>query len=169
VSAVAWLVGAALLGGLPNANVLAASSASTQDRHIGCTLRARVVIVNLPNWEDGPVLRHAWRAEAEHHWTDVWHIDRPEADVHRVQSLRGIPTWGQLSAADHRRIDPQNPNTPHDRDEVPPAMALEGGAGADVEYIVSSVNRSAGSIMQHRLAPFCDGQSFRYERRPGPK
>jgi hypothetical protein len=160
VSAVAWLVGVSLLGGLP-------SSHTTVDA--GCTLRAKVVIVNLPNREDGPVLRHAWRAEAEHHWSDVWHIDREHAAAHRAQSLRGIPTWGQLSPADHRRIDPQNPNTPHDRDEVPPAMALEGGTGADVAYIVSSVNRSAGSIMRHQLAPYCDNQAFRYERRPGPK
>jgi hypothetical protein len=108
VSAVAWLVGVSLLGGLP-------SSHTTVDA--GCTLRAKVVIVNLPNREDGPVLRHAWRAEAEHHWSDVWHIDREHAAA----------------------------------------------------YIVSSVNRSAGSIMRHQLAPYCDNQAFRYERRPGPK
>jgi hypothetical protein len=73
VSAVAWLVGVSLLGGLP-------SSHTTVDT--GCTLRARVVIVNLPNREDGPVLRHAWDAIRAGQ-PEILHIDREDAQAHR--------------------------------------------------------------------------------------
>jgi hypothetical protein len=81
VSAVAWLVGVTLFGGLP-------SSHTTVDT--GCTLRARVVIVNLPNREDGPVLRHAWDAIRAGQ-PEILHIDREDAQAHRRASLRGIP------------------------------------------------------------------------------
>lgn len=35
----------------------------------------------------------------------------------------------------------------HDRDEYPPAVALEGGDGASVRYIDPSDNRSAGACL----------------------
>jgi hypothetical protein len=47
-----------------------------------------------------------------------------------------------------------------DRDEYPPALSVEGGAGADVKLITSGDNRSAGSTMKAQLAPFCEGQAF---------
>jgi hypothetical protein len=142
MSAVAWLVGVSLIGGLP-------SSHTTADT--GCTLRTRIVIVNLPNREDGPVLRHAWDAVRAGQ-PEILHIDREDAQAHRRASLRGIPA-----------------KPGYDRDEYPVAASVEGGAGADVRYIDPHANRSAGAIMQHQLEPFCDGQAFRYERRPGPK
>ena len=43
-----------------------------------------------------------------------------------------------------------------DRDEYPPAVSAEGGAGADVRLVRSSENRSAGAVIR----PFCDGQRF---------
>jgi hypothetical protein len=73
----------------------------------------------------------------------VLHIDRADADRHRAASLRGWPTrrgWH--------------------RDEYPPAATAEGGAGADVQFVPSSENESAGAVMRARLAPFCDGQPF---------
>jgi hypothetical protein len=44
---------------------------------------------------------------------------------------------------------------------------LTGGANpagwkADVEYVPSSENRSAGSVMSLKLHRFCDGTKFRY-------
>jgi hypothetical protein len=104
VSAVAWLVGAALLGGLPTQvyrDPGKVGKAATAD----CTLRARVVIVNLPNREDGPVLRHAWEAVRAGQ-PETLHIDREDAEAHRRASLRGIP---------------KVPGK--DLDEYPPAMA----------------------------------------------
>jgi hypothetical protein len=142
VSAVAWLVGVSLLGGLP-------SSHTTVDT--GCTLRARVVIVNLPNREDGPVLRHAWDAIRAGQ-PEILHIDREDAQAHRRASLRGIP---------------KVPGK--DLDEYPPAMAREGGAGADIRAIDPHANRSAGALMAQQLKQYCRDQAFRYERKPGPK
>ena len=51
-----------------------------------------------------------------------------------------------------------------DRDEYPPAMSDEGGKGADVRYVRSAENRSAGSVMSHQLAPYCNEQRFIFER-----
>jgi Deoxyribonuclease NucA/NucB len=74
----------------------------------------------------------------------ILHIDRAGADANRDASLRGIPT----------RVG-------YDRDEYPPAVSREGGAGADVRYVPSSDNRGAGTVMGERLSSYCDGQSFR--------
>jgi hypothetical protein len=75
------------------------------------------------------------------------HICRYEATANRRASLRGIPT-----------------KKGYDRDEYPPAMADEGGKGASVRYILSSENRSAGGVMSHQLAPYCNEQRFIFER-----
>jgi hypothetical protein len=61
--------------------------------------------------------------------------------------LRGIPT-----------------KPGYDRDEYPPAMSDEGGTRADVRYVLSAENRSAGSVMRNQLAPYCDEQRFIFER-----
>jgi hypothetical protein len=73
----------------------------------------------------------------------VVHLARDEARQNRRRSLAGIPTRKGF-----------------DRDEYPPASSDEGGGGADVRYVSSSVNRSAGQLMGHTLRGFCDGQSF---------
>ena len=44
-----------------------------------------------------------------------------------------------------------------DRDEYPPAMFKEGGAGADVKHIDSCDNRGAGSCMGHQCAKYPNG------------
>ena len=66
----------------------------------------------------------------------VFHIDRAGADENRRQALQGIPT-----------------RSGYDRDEYPPAVAREGGKGADVRYVRSSENRSAGAYMGNKLGP----------------
>jgi hypothetical protein len=43
-------------------------------------------------------------------------------------------------------------------------MSDEGGKGADVRYVLSAENRSAGSVMSHELAPYCNEQRFSFER-----
>jgi hypothetical protein len=45
-------------------------------------------------------------------------------------------------------------------------MSDEGGKGADVRYVRSTENRSAGSVMRRQLAPYCNVQRFIIERWP---
>lgn len=49
----------------------------------------------------------------------------------------------------------------YDRDEYPPAVGPS-KVDADVRYIRSRENRSAGAVLGNTLAGFCDGQRFRY-------
>jgi hypothetical protein len=132
----------------------------------GCRKRKRIVIVNLDNRTQGQVLRHAWSAVA-HGEPEVLHIDRPETDANRRASLRGVPLWSELTDAQRQRIDPASPQEPHDRDEFPPAVSDEGGKGADVAYVRASQNRAAGAVMGDQLSGWCNGQVFRFERKPG--
>jgi hypothetical protein len=43
-------------------------------------------------------------------------------------------------------------------------MSEEGGQGAEIRYLRSAENRSAGSVMCHQLAPYCNEQRFIFER-----
>jgi hypothetical protein len=43
-------------------------------------------------------------------------------------------------------------------------MSDEGGKGADVRYVRSAENRSAGSVMSRQLVPYCNEQRFIIER-----
>ncbi|WP_042372003.1 NucA/NucB deoxyribonuclease domain-containing protein [Streptacidiphilus neutrinimicus] len=70
----------------------------------------------------------------------VLDIDRAGADDRRTASLAGIPT-----------------RPPDDRDEYPPAMFKQGGAGASVKYIPDSDNRGSGSAMGSALNSLPDG------------
>lgn len=67
-------------------------------------------------------------------------IDREDADEHRKESLKGIPT-----------------KTGYDRDEWPMAMCAEGGTGANIEYIKPKDNRGAGSWVGNKLEDYPDG------------
>lgn len=71
-------------------------------------------------------------------------IARAGAKSNRDASLRGIPT-----------------RSLKDRDEYPPAMFAEGGAGASVKYIASSDNRGSGSVMGHALTDWDNGKKAR--------
>lgn len=96
------------------------------------------------------VSRARWPHVADHvgdvrrHYRRVLHIDRAGADANRDASLEGFPTRAGF-----------------DRDEYPPAVSREGGEGANVRYVPSSENRSQGSVMGHRLSPYCNGSHFR--------
>lgn len=147
-----------------------------------CTHTRRVIIVNLDNQRHRVILRHAWHA-IHNGEPEILHLARDEADANRDASLSGRyrRSWGQLTYAERKEIDPDHParTDPHDRDEYPPAFSDEGGNDgpansprgrlADVEYVDASANRSAGAVMGAKLAPYCDGQRFRFERKPGPK
>jgi hypothetical protein len=108
----------------------------------GCITVSLPVVVNLNDTKHEALIAHEARAvhagEAR-----VLHLGRALADVHRSESLRGIPTRPGM-----------------DRDEYPPAFSWEGGIGADVAYVPASVNRSGGAMMANELRPFCDGQAF---------
>lgn len=126
-----------------------------------CKTSDRSVIVDLDNRKHRHILDHIWDAQRGDERQSVpssrdgkpearlLHWDPEDADKHRAQSLKGIPT-----------------RKGYDRDEVPPAASREGGKGADVRYIASAENRSAGSVMGEQLRPFCAGQAFRFEKRP---
>lgn len=107
-----------------------------------CQTTPLAVVVNLDDQKNDDTIAHA-RAAVIAGKPRVLHIARGLASIHRHESLRGIKTRHGF-----------------DRDEYPPAASLEGGTGADVEYVKSSDNRSAGSRMKIQLTPYCDGQSF---------
>lgn len=90
-----------------------------------------------------------WRGDASSQGapaSSVLTIDRDGAKANRAESLRGIAPRGAEGL---------------DRDEYPPAMFLEGGAGASVKYIDSSDNRGAGSVMGGDLDGLPDGARIR--------
>lgn len=117
-----------------------------------CKTIDRSVIVNLNNRRHRHILDHAWDAirggqPALLHW------DPKDARRHRDQ-------W-------HRKQGAEFPTKPgYDRDEYPPAASREGGADTDLRYVRSTENRSAGSKMGEQLHPYCEGQAFRFEKRP---
>lgn len=98
--------------------------------------------ISRARWPHIAAHLEAVRRQGEH--PQPWHLDRAGANQNREESLRGIPT-----------------RPGHDREEAPPAVAREGGAGASVRYVRSSENRSAGAYMGNKLSAWCDGQAFR--------
>jgi hypothetical protein len=108
----------------------------------GCVTVTPGVYVDLNNVTNAQTIAHE-RAAVANGQPRILHWDPADATAHRALSLKGIPT-----------------RTGFDRDEYPPAATQEGGAGADVEYISPSDNRSAGSRMRAQMSPFCTGQSF---------
>ena len=122
-------------------------SASIMTAGAACKRRERLVRVGLSRARWPHVADHV--ADVAGTFPRRLHIGRAHADDRRAESLRGIPTRPGM-----------------DRDEYPPAMAREGGAGADVRYAPSSENRSAGASMGARLEPWCNGQAFRLVPRP---
>jgi hypothetical protein len=127
---------AALIGG--GAAIVGSSSG---DAPCGC------VVVHLDPAKVPNLLDHVWD-EQEAGRPVLMTVDRADAIAHRAASLQGIPT-----------------KTGFDRDEYPPAMAAEGGKGADVRYVPSFENRSAGSSMGYQLRDVPDGGCFRFESR----
>lgn len=110
-----------------------------------CRTRTRVLVIDLDNRRHARILDHVWDAIRTGE-SKFLHIDREHARGHRRAALRGIPI---------RRG--------YDRDEYPPAATEEGGSGADIRYVRSAENRSAGSLMGRQIRGWCDGQRFRFE------
>jgi hypothetical protein len=111
-----------------------------------CTRTRNLVVVDFDNVKHRHILDHAFDARRKGH-ARILHIRRYEHTANRRVSLEGIPT-----------------KRGYHRDEYPPAMSDEGGKGASVRYITISENTSAGSVMGHQLAPYCNEQRFIYER-----
>lgn len=153
-----------------------APRAVTAQPAAACKHRRRVVVVRLDPVKHRHVLRHARRAENRGEPV-VLHIARSQADANRRASLKGVPTWSELTAEQRQKADPDHPakSDTHDRDEFPAAISAEGGDGgpvdsprgrlADIAYVLSGENRSAGAVMRNALDGFCDGQRFRYGRK----
>lgn len=122
---------------------------------------ATCITIEFDNRKHARILDHAWDAIRRAHpplsisppdhqrEVKLLHIDRDGTDANRRASLKGIPT-----------------KQGYDRDEYPPAVSREGGAGADVRYVPSSENRSAGAVMGSQLSGYPDGQCFKYEPPP---
>ena len=115
---------------------------SSRARAAACLSVPLAVVVDLNNDRQAPVIDHE-RDAVRAGQPRILHLNRVDADAHRVASLRGSPVRSGF-----------------DRDEYPPAASEEGGAGADVRYISPRANRSAGATMRAQLEPFCDGQAF---------
>lgn len=109
----------------------------------GCRLVGQVVEVEI-DASDYPRSAAHVRQATRLGELGLLHIDRAGAEENRDQSLAGIPT-----------------RDGYDRDELPPAMSHEGGAGAHVAYVPYSDNRGAGASMGHQLSDYCSGQAFR--------
>jgi hypothetical protein len=72
-------------------------------------------------------------------------IDRDEADEHRKESLKGVPT-----------------KQGYDRDEWPMAMCKEGGTGANIKYVTPADNRGAGSWVSNQLEKYSNGTRIEF-------
>lgn len=107
-----------------------------------CDTTSLPVVVNLDNEKNIDTIAHASGAVLSGQ-PRILHIDRVDAEAHRRASLRKFPTRRGF-----------------DRDEYPPAASTEGGAGADISYVISADNRSAGARMSIQLRPYCEGQAF---------
>ncbi|MFJ1702154.1 hypothetical protein [Kitasatospora sp. NPDC088346] len=113
---------------------------------------AELVVDHVKYPESADHIREAQRGQV---WTgstwvqgpakpSVLTIDRPNAKKNRRASLRGIAT-----------------RPPEERDEYPPAMFAEGGAGASVKYIDGPDNGGSGSVMGSALSGLPDGVRVR--------
>jgi hypothetical protein len=119
------------------------ASAGRPSAHKACERTKRIVPVGLSKTKYPNILAHAARAAAKGYGR-VWTLNRPGADARRDRLLAGIPTRPGF-----------------DRDEAPMAAARRTWR-ADVEYVPSSENRSAGSVAGIKLRRFCDGTRFEY-------
>lgn len=120
-----------------------------------CETRKKAVVVKLDFRKHRRVLRHGWWA-IEHGFPEFLTLQRSGADRRRDAAVNDPETG----------LDPRSDL---DRDEYPPAVSTQGGAGSSVWYVDPSENRSAGAVMGNALRRYCDGQTFRYRRKPGPK
>ncbi|MEY9841806.1 NucA/NucB deoxyribonuclease domain-containing protein [Streptacidiphilus sp. EB103A] len=90
--------------------------------------------LHIQEAQSGTISRGATSRSGRSPKPSILTIDTDGADANRAASLRGIAT-----------------RPPEDRDEYPPAMFQEGGAGASVKYINASDNQGSGSSMGSAL------------------
>ncbi len=101
-------------------------------------------------------IRRHYIAAVGRGWPRILVLNRPYASARRARLLEGYEIRGGF-----------------DRDEYPPAVGRGRGKGlvrgshprgwkADVDYIVSSENRSQGTRLGIKLRRFCNGTRFRY-------
>ncbi len=113
-----------------------------------------IVAIGLSRTKYPTIMAHNKRAIAKG-WPRIMRINRAGASERRAKLLADIPTKRGF-----------------DRDEYPAAVGRGKGKGlergrnprgwkADVEYVPSSENRSAGSTMGVKLRRYCDGVRFR--------
>lgn len=119
-----------------------------------CATSRGIVSIGLSRTKYPNILAHNRRA-IEKGWPRTMRVNRRGADARRAKLLARIPTKRGF-----------------DRDEYPAAVGRGKGKGlergssprgwrADVEYVPSSENRSAGATMGIKLRRFCDGVRFR--------
>jgi hypothetical protein len=122
-----------------------------------CGRRKRPVRIRLSSRRWPHIADHIRDVRRTRRWPRVWHIDRRGADENRDQS---IEHWEQTRGRRFSEAERRG----KDRDEVPPAIAREGGRWrgryADVRLVNSHENRSAGAYLGNRLGPWCNGQRF---------
>jgi hypothetical protein len=106
-----------------------------------CRKPSAVVSIGLSKTKYPHILGHMEEAVAKG-WPRVLTLNRVGAGARRDQLLRGIPTKPGF-----------------DRDEWPAAVGRS-SYKADVKYVESSENRSAGSVMGIKLRQYCDGTRF---------
>ena len=93
----------------------------------------------------------------------------PETTRHIQNAIKkghpDVVTISRKGATDRRKEAIANTKTKkgHDRDEWPMAMFKEGGSGADIEYILPSDNRGAGSSIRAALSGCNDGDTIKIE------
>jgi hypothetical protein len=133
-----------------NINIRAAGAAE-------CRRRRRPVRIRLSSRRWPHIADHIRDVQRTRRWPRVWHIDRRGADENREQS---IEHWEQTRGRRFSEAERRG----KDRDEVPPAIAREGGRWrgryADVRLVDSHENRSAGAYLGNRLGSWCNGEQF---------
>ncbi|RHF65836.1 Rhs family protein, partial [Bacteroides stercoris] len=93
----------------------------------------------------------------------------PETTRHIQNAIKkghpDVVTISRKGATDRRKEAIANTKTKkgRDRDEWPMAMFKEGGSGADIEYILPSDNRGAGSSIRAALSGCNDGDTIKIE------
>lgn len=113
----------------------------------GCLRPDGIVEIHFSKSEYPNIIRHikkSWRLG----YRRVLRINRPGADERREKALAGIPTKEGF-----------------DRDEAPAAV-LRKRWRADVAYVPSGENRSAGASLGAQIAPYCNGVRVRYRFDP---
>lgn len=100
-----------------------------------------VVLIDKAKYPEAAA--HIEEAQAAGH-PSVLTLDRSGAAANRKAALKGVKTKPSL-----------------DRDEYPPAVFKEGGAGSSVKHIPSSDNRGAGAAMGRQLRGVSDGSKVK--------